>query len=146
MTSTAAVSAPVPAEGLPSPPTVLHGFHRSVAALRQLVAALEHAGPGPLARARDDGARALAELDATLVWRPADVITAYDEGWIVASAADGGYEILRHPCNVDAMFPDFASDAEAVAHVYVRALRGSPVHQRAIALTLSPPSRVCPAD
>ena len=146
MTVTAAVSAPVPAEGLPSPPPVLHGFQRSVPALRQLVAALEHVGPGPLAQARDDGARALAELDAALVWMPADVITAYDEGWIVASTEDGGYEILRHPCNIDAMFPDFDSDAQAVAHVHVRALRGSPVHQRAIALTLAPPRAISPSN
>ena len=145
MSAIPAVAASVPAEGIPTTTPALFGVERAILALRALIDAL---GSTPLPAAAAalvrEGTDALAAMDASLAWSGADVITAYDEGWIVAvEPGEGGqrYVIRRHPSNVYSMFPEFHHARAAAAHVLARALRGSRPHRPAGALGRAGPRR-----
>lgn len=65
-------------------------------------------------------------------WTDFDQKRATSEGWLISDRSDGKLEIQR----LDEA-EKFAGDAAAIAHVYWRALEGSPLHRKAIRYTVA---------
>lgn len=64
-------------------------------------------------------------------WTDADERAANREGWLISNSSEGWMEVQK----VDDC-PLFATDAEAIAFVYRRAVEGSSLHARALAFTV----------
>lgn len=63
-------------------------------------------------------------------WTEFDQKRAVSEGWLITNASDGRLEIQRSD-----EAGAFSNDATAIAHVYWRALEGSPLHRKALDYT-----------
>lgn len=81
---------------------------------------------------------ALEAAQAARTWTPEDSRLAIAEGWELFSVDRDGQllEIQRIDAPEDGSDPRFASDAQAVAFVYDRAIEGSELHRRALLLSM----------
>lgn len=83
----------------------------------------------------------LAPAALPLAWSREESAAATAEGWDVFDSSQRGLEIERIDDPEDAtgetMPPAFASDEQAIGHVYARAQQGSALHQKALLLTLT---------
>lgn len=85
--------------------------------------------------------------DALPKWDDDDNRAAQAEGWLLAATDGWRFEIQRCDWNFENRDPWFDGDEEARSHVFVQAMAGSDLHQRAYLLdgervgvdTLQPP-------
>lgn len=68
-------------------------------------------------------------------WTERDGVAALQEGWDIFYV-DGSYHDIQRVDEPEVGAPVFASDAEAIAHVFWRASAGSALHRKALAICM----------